>query len=203
MRCKWSIRAGVFSCATAMLLVLAFIASQDFNPPIFARNNQVKPEKAAQRAGSAAAQTKSAMVQASAANGKNMSASSNAAASAHLIESYARIPLSFEMNHGQTNSQVKFLSRGAGYTFFLTPEEAVLALQGRSQDLGVRSQKGKNENSDSRVADPESGVPAVLRMKLLGANSNPKIEGEDELPGKSNYFIGNDPKKWRTNVPNF
>ena len=27
--------------------------------------------------------------------------------------------------------------------------------------------------------------------------------GMDELPGKSNYFIGNDPAKWRTNVPNY
>ena len=37
----------------------------------------------------------------------------------------------------------------------------------------------------------------------MGANPNPKIVGMDELPGKSNYFIGNDPKKWRTNVPNY
>ena len=44
---------------------------------------------------------------------------------------------------------------------------------------------------------------ALLRMKLVGANPNPKIVGMDELPGKSNYFIGNDPKKWRTNVPNY
>ena len=40
-------------------------------------------------------------------------------------------------------------------------------------------------------------------MKLVGANPNPKVSGMEELPGKSNYFIGNDPKKWRTNVPNY
>jgi hypothetical protein len=40
-------------------------------------------------------------------------------------------------------------------------------------------------------------------MKLVGANPNPKIVGMDELPGKSNYFIGNDPTNWRTNVPNY
>ena len=43
----------------------------------------------------------------------------------------------------------------------------------------------------------------VLRMKLVGANSAPKIEGSDQLPGKSNYFIGNNPKNWRVNVSNF
>jgi hypothetical protein len=40
-------------------------------------------------------------------------------------------------------------------------------------------------------------------MKLVGANPNSKIDGMDQLPGKSNYFIGSDPKKWRTNVPNY
>ena len=40
-------------------------------------------------------------------------------------------------------------------------------------------------------------------MKLLGANPDAKVTGLEELPGKSNYFLGNDPKKWRTNVPHF
>jgi hypothetical protein len=40
-------------------------------------------------------------------------------------------------------------------------------------------------------------------MRLVGANTRAKVRGEDELPGKSNYFIGNEPKKWRTNVPNY
>src|SRR5262249_22458555 len=44
---------------------------------------------------------------------------------------------------------------------------------------------------------------AFLRMKLVGANPQAKVMGLEELPGKSNYFIGNDPKKWRTNVPNY
>jgi hypothetical protein len=40
-------------------------------------------------------------------------------------------------------------------------------------------------------------------MKLVGANLHANVTGLDELPGKSNYLIGNDPKKWRTNVPNY
>jgi hypothetical protein len=39
---------------------------------------------------------------------------------------------------------------------------------------------------------------AVVRMRLVGANAAAKITGLEELPGKSNYFMGNDPKKWRT-----
>ena len=44
---------------------------------------------------------------------------------------------------------------------------------------------------------------SVLRMKLLGANRQARIEGLDRLPGISNYFLGNDPAKWQTGVPNY
>jgi hypothetical protein len=40
-------------------------------------------------------------------------------------------------------------------------------------------------------------------MKLIGANPDAVISGEDELPGKFHYFIGNDPAEWRTNVQSF
>src|SRR5438093_740242 len=43
----------------------------------------------------------------------------------------------------------------------------------------------------------------VLRMKFVGANPKTRVKGQKELPGKANYFIGNDPKKWRTNVPTY
>ena len=41
------------------------------------------------------------------------------------------------------------------------------------------------------------------RLQLVGANPNATLAGEGELPGKSNYFLGNDPKQWRTNVPTY
>jgi hypothetical protein len=40
-------------------------------------------------------------------------------------------------------------------------------------------------------------------MQLLGANMASRVVGTGELPGKVNYFIGNDPAKWRTNVPTY
>src|SRR5438445_11218802 len=43
----------------------------------------------------------------------------------------------------------------------------------------------------------------VLRMKFVGANPKTRVKGQKELHGKANYFIGNDQKKWRTNVPTY
>jgi len=40
-------------------------------------------------------------------------------------------------------------------------------------------------------------------MSLVGANPKAEMVGLDELPGKTSYFIGDDPKKWETGVPNY
>jgi len=45
-------------------------------------------------------------------------------AQARILDSYGKLPLSFEVNHGQTDVRVKFLSRTSGYTLFLTGDEA-------------------------------------------------------------------------------
>jgi hypothetical protein len=103
------------------------------------------------------------------------------------IGGYGQLPLSFEINQGQTDPQVNFLARGSGYTLFLTPSEAVLSLQKAAQ----------------AAAAPPAATADVLGMQLLGANPNAKVAGLDELPGKSNYYIGNDPSQWHTNVANY
>ena len=147
---------------------------------------------------------------------------------ARLVQNYGRLPLSFEVNQGQSDPQVKFLSRGRGYALFLTSGEAVLSLRGRRKsDFG--SPMSGNGRPDSPAGTfptfgrllegPQSlkvghalferrcikghQAPSVLRMKLVGANANAKVAGLEELPGKANYFIGNDPKKWRTNVATY
>jgi hypothetical protein len=126
---------------------------------------------------------------------------------AQAVGTYGKFPLSFVANQGQTDSRVKFLSRGSGYSLFLTEDEAVLSLHKaadkaptfKSATAGVKFGPTNSLNKLTTDKDPRS----VLRMKLLGANTNALVTGADELPGKTNYFVGNDPKKWRTNVPTY
>lgn len=90
-----------------------------------------------------------------------------------------QLPISFEVNQGQTDSEVRFLSRGNGYTLFLTATESVLSL--------------RNGNDK----------PAVLRMKLVGTNDSPQVTGRDELSGKINYLRGQHHGEWHTNVSTY
>ena len=137
---------------------------------------------------------------------------------------YANRPLSFERNDGQTDAQVKFISRGDGYTLFLTPTEAVFALRKSAGETGKATRPSlpplAKDSADSANnlapavaasavraksfdSKPSKVETEVLRVKLIGANPHAEIDGVDRLRGKSNYFIGNDPKKWHTDVANY
>jgi hypothetical protein len=123
-----------------------------------------------------------------------------------IVANYGKLPLSFEANQGQADPQVKFLSRGQGYSLFLTPTEAVFQL--RNADFGLRNANRPAfetgvRNPKSEIRNPQLARPVTLRMRLVGANPNAEARGVEELPGKSNYFIGNDPSKWRTNVSTY
>jgi len=122
------------------------------------------------------------------------------AAQSQVLKAYGKLPLSFEVNRGQADRRVKFLSRGSGYSLFLTPTETVLALhEPGSRNIGHPAEV----LSTLTEREAQQTPPTVLRMKLVGANRTPQISGVEQRTGKSNYFIGNDPKKWRTNVPNY
>ena len=106
---------------------------------------------------------------------------SEARLEAQAQETFLRMPLYFEENRGQVDPDIRFISRGSGYTLFLTSEEAVLNLQSGEAENQVHS----------------------LRMRLIDANPAPEIRAEDRIPGGSSYFIGSDPSKWYTDAAHY
>ncbi len=122
-----------------------------------------------------------------------------AISSKQLQAAYAKLPLSFEANFGQTDSSVKFLSRGSGYSLFLTPTQAVLALstpQGKPKTIS-------HEPAVKPQLTAANTSSTVVRMQLLESNQQPKVTGLEPLPGIVNYFLGNDPKQWHRNIPTY
>jgi hypothetical protein len=114
---------------------------------------------------------------------------------ASLIEAYGKFPMSFEPNEGQAGTSVKFLARGSGYNVFLTSTEAVLAIS--------KTAKGRWSSESAERAESANARSAVVLMRLDGANPASEVMGIDELEGKTNYFLGNDPEQWRTNIPTY
>jgi hypothetical protein len=88
---------------------------------------------------------------------------------------WASQPIVFEPNRGQTAAKVQWLARGPGYRLFLG-EDGLYILAGKQ---------------------------APVRMKLAGGHPWRAIEGLQPTGGVSNYFIGNDPSQWRTDIPHY
>src|SRR5216117_2365712 len=73
-----------------------------------------------------------------------------AATNARVSESYGKLPLQFEANRGQTDKDVHFLSRGPGYSLYLTAGEAVLVLSKPAVDT-PRNVRNTRERRDPKV----------------------------------------------------
>jgi len=117
---------------------------------------------------------------------------------AELNKAYGKVPLAFEKNQGQTDSRVQFLTRGSGYKIFLTPAESVIVLT-RSSGARSRVREVGVKNSSFR----STGAISVVRTKLIGSRADADISGLEELPGKTNYLIGNDPSQWKVGLSSF
>ncbi|HYN87140.1 MAG TPA: SBBP repeat-containing protein [Ardenticatenaceae bacterium] len=108
----------------------------------------------------------------------------------------------FEQNRGQSDLRVRFIARGGGYTLFLTGDEAVLALRAASTapNDGRRLEQARVGGlPDTRDAAANS----ILRMRFVGSNPAARIVGLDQLPGQTNYFVGNDAARWQRDVRSF
>lgn len=124
-------------------------------------------------------------------------------ARARVGSAYAQLGMRFEKNQGQFDAQVKFAARGAGYALWLTGDEAVMSLRGddyRASAAEMAQAVIDQKKSPGQMSEEKA---AVIRLKLVNANRTASMTGESELPGRTNYFIGNDPANWHTGVSGY
>src|SRR5208283_5161205 len=122
----------VFICTGITIAVMAAAMLVDFSPASLRQN---VPAARQVLNGFSGAVNQPAIVAGSPAN--------------RLVANYGKLPLSFEANQGQTDGQVKFLSRGRGYSLFLTGDEAVLTFGRAIQNANGKVQRA---NVNARVA---------------------------------------------------
>jgi hypothetical protein len=121
-----------------------------------------------------------------------------------LVQTLGKLPLQFEPNEGRADPRVKFLARGPGYGLFLTSTKAVLQLRSDvREDSTCRTPQRRQPELCRTSGDKQEFVTQTLQMKIVGANSRARAQALDESSSHTNYFIGNDPAKWRTNVSTY
>ncbi len=123
-----------------------------------------------------------------------------------VVRTYGKLPLSFIANKGQVNGKVAFYETGAGHSTFFTRKGIVLSLQKADWKVHrIRRQvaKAKVLPGKSLIRKASEGHASCLRIRMLGMSKDVEIVPEDVQPGTVNYFIGNNPHKWHTDIPTY
>ncbi len=144
--------------------------------------------------------------------------------SGRATRDFGSVPFFFEQNMGQADPSFDFVARGSGYTLGLSATEAVMALpipdnrvspmeldrlspeeraklDPTGRPIAAQSEPRPSGSGAASLADARGSDQ--IHMQIVGANSAASVAGVNPLVTKINYFIGNDPNQWHTNVPTF
>ncbi|MFQ5500371.1 MAG: hypothetical protein ACE5FH_11945, partial [Candidatus Zixiibacteriota bacterium] len=140
--------------------------------------------------------------------------------SVEVTRNIASKPLAFTANQGQWDQQVMFQTSAGGATMWFTSNSATyqftrrvgtnnnvpFSIVDKRYGIGAGGRQTSRSAPDDvlgRHHQPDSIESIAIKASFIGANPNPQIVGLEELEYKCNYFIGNDPNKWHTDVPNY
>jgi Beta-propeller repeat len=90
----------------------------------------------------------------------------------------------FEPNVGQADSKVRFVGRAARYS---------MLLESQAMTLVETPPAGTDSNN----------VLDVMRLEFSGCEKDSEVFPSGRLPGKSNYFIGDDANRWHAGVAHY
>ena len=109
-----------------------------------------------------------------------------------LLDSYGKLPLTFIENRGQIDRRVKLYEKGSGHSTFFTEKGVFLTLT-----------KSKKVTKEGLVDEKKGLTGSIVKLSPVGGNSAPEIIAEALQEGKVNYFTGNDPEEWKTDLPTY
>ena len=132
-----------------------------------------------------------------------------------LQKDYGKLPLFFIQNNGQMDKRVKYYEKGSSHATFFANDGVYLSLQAKKPKIQASNIKGPGRLIRPAQLNKPEGFPyspeseganvksEFIKLMPVGANKSPEIIAEAKMEGKVNYFIGNDSKDWKTNIPTY
>jgi len=117
-----------------------------------------------------------------------------------IIYNYGNLPLYFIKNDGQIDNKVKFYEKAAGHSMFFTEDGIYITMTKYAGEEKSAKMALKRFRDELKAKNAKS---EVIKLRPLNARKGVEIVAEEEQSGRVNYFIGNDPKKWKTDIPTY
>jgi len=119
---------------------------------------------------------------------------------------YGRLPLYFIQNQGQLDDTVQYYERGLGHSILFTNSEILFNFESGADHLNAgtegESRRVLKEGTETRQGDAPRRFSQV-RLSPVHMHEGAFLEGLEPQEGKVNYFLGNDPTNWKTNIATY
>ncbi|MBD3219319.1 MAG: VWA domain-containing protein [candidate division Zixibacteria bacterium] len=120
-----------------------------------------------------------------------------------VLQNMSLSPLCFTENQGQWDERAFFRANAGGATMWFT-REGVYYQFVRKIDKDISNPDHPFQTPyEPFELKPDSFEQLVIKASFVGANPDPVMSGEELMEYKCNYFIGNDPNNWHTDVSNY
>ena len=124
------------------------------------------------------------------------------------IQQLGQQPIAFTQNVGQWDEQVLYRANAGGATMWFTKDGAYYQFTRRvpTAEAALEAVLGRDEHRmrlDHFDQERDSIESIMIKASFVGANLDPNMVGLEKMEYRCNYFIGNDPNEWRTDVPNY
>ncbi len=116
---------------------------------------------------------------------------------AEIVKHLGNLPAFFVENQGQTAEEVRYYFKGSDTVYFTDGAVVFQKLEALNEDKETGHHAEKDNN-----ANPELVKGLAYTLEFVGANPTTP-QARKELQGKVNYFIGNDPSEWHSDVPTY
>jgi hypothetical protein len=122
----------------------------------------------------------------------------------YVSKSISSMPVAFTENTGQWDERALFRANAGGATMWFTQDGAYYQFTRRIPDESTHASGRQTPSSAPDIdREPEQYETTMIKAAFVGANPSPRMIGQELMEYSCNYFIGNDPDKWRTDVPNY
>ncbi|MCP4581343.1 MAG: T9SS type A sorting domain-containing protein [candidate division Zixibacteria bacterium] len=122
------------------------------------------------------------------------------------MRNLSSMPLTFTENRGQWHEKALFKATAGGATFWFCNDEIAYVFTRDTDELleDDRLMLPDMPDMPDKFDKPRYKKESiVISARLIGANPDAEIIGENRLSHNNNYYYGNDQSKWRTDVPNY
>jgi len=120
-----------------------------------------------------------------------------------IIYDYGNLPLYFIKNDGQIDNKVKFYEKSSGHSIFFTEDGIYMTMTKNLVEGKLSIDNPKKFNDELKAKNTKKAKSEVVKLTPLNAKKKVEIVAENEQSGRVNYFIGNDPKKWKADIPTY